>query len=211
MCIRDSDYCVGGCWEPILNGESDWTFTMSNAMNALEAAMNRGASLSPDGELFRGAKISPTTPEPTSYRELVECFRSHLGFFTDQCVLSMFLYYGIDEYAAPSPLMSALMGGCMERGRDKAWAGANYNLAGVIYGGVPNVINTLAALRKWVFPERGKGKYTLEEVCNAFRYNFICADPTRKDIQNTYTSIQIEMCIRDSRILWQSYIIPACQ
>ena len=187
-----NDYCVGGCWEPILNGESDWTFTMSNAMNALEAAMNRGASLSPDGELFRGAKISPTTPEPTSYRELVECFRSHLGFFTDQCVLSMFLYYGIDEYAAPSPLMSALMGGCMERGRDKAWAGANYNLAGVIYGGVPNVINTLAALRKWVFPERGKGKYTLEEVCNAFRYNFICADPTRKDIQNTYTSIQID-------------------
>lgn len=23
-----NDYCVDGCWEPILNGKSDWTFTM---------------------------------------------------------------------------------------------------------------------------------------------------------------------------------------
>lgn len=187
-----NDYCVDGCWEPILNGESDWTFTMLNAMQALEAAMNRGAALSPDPELFRGAKKAPFTRIPKTFNQLLDCFEEHLGFFVDQCVLSMYLYYGIDEYAAPSPLMSALMAGCMEKGRDKAWAGANYNLGGVIYGGVPNVVNTIAALRKWVFPAKGTGKYAIEQVTDAFRHNFTCADATQRDIQNLYTSIQID-------------------
>jgi formate C-acetyltransferase len=186
------DFCVDGCWEPVLNGKSDWTFSMLNAMTALETSMNQGASLSPDIELFRGAKIAPYAPMPASFEELMETYKTQLGFFVDQCVLSMFLYYMTDEYAAPSPLFSAFLDGCMERGRDKAWTGADYNLAGVIYGGVPNVINTLLGIRKWVFPQSGKGKYTLKEVTDAFRFNFKNTDPVQRSVHNTYTSIQID-------------------
>lgn len=184
-----NDYCIDGCWEPILNGCSDWTFTMPNLMTALEAAMNGGASLSPDEELFRGSKISIRTEIPHTFDELIQCFKKHLQFITDQSVMSMFVYYGIDEYAAPSPLLSAFMTGCMERGRDKAWAGADYNLGGVIYGGVPNVVNTMAALQKWVYEEK---KYTIEEVCSAFRYNFTYNDATRKNVESLYHSIQVD-------------------
>ncbi|MDR3000911.1 MAG: pyruvate formate lyase family protein [Fibromonadaceae bacterium] len=186
------DYCVDGCWELILNGKSDWTFTMFNAMTALETSVNQGASLSPTPELFRGAKIAPYAPMPKTFKKLMETYEKQLRFFVDQCAMSMFLYYMIDEYAAPSPLFSAFLDGCMERGRDKAWAGADYNLAGIIFGGIPNVVNTLLGIQKWVFPKKGKGKYTLEEVADAFRFNFKCPDPTQKATQNTYTSVQID-------------------
>lgn len=184
-----NDYCVDGCWEPILNGNSDWTFSMPNIMVAMESAMNNGASLSPDMELFRGAKVSPYTPVPQNYEDLLKCFETHLQFITDQCVMSTFIYYGIDEYAAPSPLLSAFMGGCMKNGRDKAWAGADYNLGGVIYGGIPNVVNTMAALKKWVYDKK---KYTIELVCDAFRNNYICVDPTQKKIQEQYNAIIVD-------------------
>lgn len=198
MLALANDYCVDGCWEPILNGKSDWTFTMPNAMTALESALNSGASLSPDEELFRGAKVSPATPLPRNFEELMAAFKTHLAFFTDQCVLSMFLYYMIDESAAPSPLLSAYLEGCMKKGRDKASAGADYNLGGVIYGGIPNVINTLAALNRWVFPANGQGKYSLEQIVDALRHNFWVRDDDQelseqeKLLQKLYLDIKTD-------------------
>jgi formate C-acetyltransferase len=187
-----NDYCVDGCWEPILNGKCDWTFSMFNAMSALEVALNSGASISPDSELFRGAKIAPATKTPRSFTELMQIFKDQVGFFVDQAVLSMFLYYMIDEYASPSLLLSAMLDGCIQKGRDKSWGGVDYNLAGVVFGGIPNVVNTLAAIKKWVFPESGVGKYKVDDVISAFRSNFIAGDVTNRKLQDKFSSIQVD-------------------
>jgi formate C-acetyltransferase len=186
------DFCVDGCWEPVLNGKSDWMFSMFNAMKPLETAMNQGASLTPDHELFRGAKIAPYAPMPASFEKFMDTYKTQLRFFIDQCALNLFLYYMKDEYACVSPLFSAFLDGCMEKGRDKAWSGAEYNLAGIIYGGVPNVINTILGIRKWVFPEEGIGKYTLKEVADAFRSNFKCQNQAGRSVQNNYISVQTD-------------------
>lgn len=164
-----NDYCVDGCWEPILNGKGDWTFGMLVGMQAVESALNQGASLKKDDELFRGAKVSPTTPVPQNFDDVMRYLKTHLQFFVDQSVMGLFMYYMIDENAAPSPLFSAYLEGCMEKGRDKASGGANHNLGGVVLGAVPDMVNTLAALRVWVYE---KGKYTLEQVVEAIRENF---------------------------------------
>lgn len=164
-----NDYCVDGCWEPILNGKSDWTFGMLVGMQAVESALNQGASLKRDDALFRGAKVSPTTPIPQSFDDVMENLEKHLQFFVDQSVMSLFMYYMIDENAAPSPLFSAYLEGCMEKGRDKAAGGANHNIGGVVLGAVPDMVNTLAAIRVWVYEE---SKYTLEQVCEAIRENW---------------------------------------
>lgn len=164
-----NDYCVDGCWEPILNGKSDWTFGMLVGMQAVESALNQGASLKKDDALFRGAKVSPTTPVPQSFDDVMKYVKTHLQFFVDQSVMSLFMYYMIDENAAPSPLFSAYLEGCMEKGRDKASGGANHNLGGVVLGAVPDMVNTLAAIRIWVYEEK---KYTLNEVCEAIRENW---------------------------------------
>jgi len=182
------DFCVDGCWQPVLHGKSDWMFSMLNAMKPLETAMNQGASLSPDPELFRGEKIAPYAPEPSSFEEFIETYKTQLGFFVDQCALSLFQYYLKDDSACPSPLFSAFLDGCMENGRDKSCAGAEYSLAGIIYVGVPNVINNILCIRKWVFPETGAGKYTIKETVDAFRNNF----ENKDRFQNTYTSIQTD-------------------
>lgn len=164
-----NDYCVDGCWEPILNGKGDWTFGMLVGMQAVESALNQGASLKKDDELFRGAKVSPTTPVPQNFDDVMRYLKTHLQFFVDQSVMGLFMYYMIDENAAPSPLFSAYLEGCMEKGRDKASGGANHNLGGVVLGAVPDMVNTLAAIRVWVYE---KGKYTLGQVVEAIRENF---------------------------------------
>jgi len=64
----------------------------------------------------------------------------------------------------------------MEKGRDKSWGGTTYNIGGVILSGVPNVVNTLSAIKTWVYPERGKGKYELSTVIQALKDNFECPD-----------------------------------
>ncbi len=164
-----NDYCVDGCWEPILNGESDWTFGMMVGLQALESALNQGASLKKDDELFRGAKVSPSTPVPQNFEEVMKYLKVHMQFFVDQSIMSLFMYYMIDENAAPSPLFSAYLKGCMERGRDKAAGGAYHNLGGLILGSVPDMVNQLAALKLWVYEKK---KYSLELVCEAIRENF---------------------------------------
>ena len=186
------DFCVDGCWQPVLHGKSDWMFSMLNAMKPLETAMNQGASLSPDRELFRGKKIAPYAPMPATFEEFMETYKTQLGFFTDQCALSLFHYYMKDEYACVSPLFSAFLDNCMENGRDKSCGGAEYSLAGIIFEGVPNVINNILCIRKWVFPQAGESKYTLKETADAFRCNFKNTDHFQKYIQNTYTSIQTD-------------------
>jgi len=169
MMALANDYCVDGCWEPILNGKSDWTFGMMVGMQAVESALNQGASLKKDDELFRGAKVSPRTPVPQTFEELMTYLKTHMQFFVDQSVMGLFMYYMIDENAAPSPLFSAYLEGCMEKGRDKAAGGANHNIGGLVLGSVPDMVNQLAALRRWVFNEK---KYTLSEVCEAIKENF---------------------------------------
>ena len=187
-----NDFCVDGCWEPILNGKSDWTFAMTNALTALECALNEGGLLTNDPELLRGAKKAPRTKKPETYDEVMEMFSKQLGFFVDQCVISLFMYYMMDEYTCPSPLLSAYLDGCMEKGRDKAWGGTKYNLGGVILSGVPNVVNTLVAIRKWVYPKHGVGKYTLSDVCYAFANDFKYRDEIDSKKQDFFDTMRID-------------------
>lgn len=169
MMMLANDYCVDGCWEPILNCKSDWTFGMLVGMQAVESAINQGASLQKNEELLRGAKVSPSTPVPKSFNELMKNLETHLQFFVDQTVMSLFMYYMIDENAAPSPLFSAYLDGCMDKGADKASGGAYHNIGGVVLGSVPDMVNLLAAIHLWVY---AKKKYTLDEVKEAIRENF---------------------------------------
>ena len=184
-----NDYCVDGCWEPILNGKSDWTFSMTSMLTPFECALNQGALLTNDPEVLRGSKKAPKTPVPKDFEQLMDIFAKHVQFFVDQGIIAIFIYYMMDAYAAPSPLLSAYLSGCMERGRDKAWGGTDYNIGGIILAAVPNVVNSLAAMKKWVFPGNGNGKYNLEEVVAALRNNFISADPVA---QEKFDSIKID-------------------
>lgn len=184
-----NDYCVDGCWEPILNGKSEWTFGMINGMTILECTLNRGATLSSNPALLRGQKLSIDTGEIKDFTTLKEAFVKQIQFFVDQSALAMCLYYMTSEFVVPSPLVSALFGTCLENGRDKSWGGAEYNLGGTVLGGVPDMVNTLAAIKKWVFDQE---KYELPVVLNALRYNYTAADTGEFKAQRLFDSIKVD-------------------
>lgn len=174
-----NDYCVDGCWEPIFNGKCDWTFGMINGMTILECTLNQGATLSNNPEILKGEKLGPVTDYITSYEEFQKAFKTQMQFFVDQSALSMYKYYMLDEYIIPSPLISAFFGSCMEKGLDKSWNGAEHTIGGTILGGAPDMINTIAAIKKWAFDE---SKYTMNDIIAALRNNFKCESDLKKQI-----------------------------
>lgn len=184
-----NDYCVDGCWEPILNGKSEWTFCMINGMVILQCALNRGATLDPDPGMLRGGKLSCFTGEIQRYSDLKKALETQVQFFVDQAALAMYKYYMINEYVVPSPLFSAFLDDCLENGRDKSWSGAAYNIAGTILIGVPDMVNTICAIRKWVFEEE---KYEIGDILGAMRNNYASPNKFDKETQNLYTSIQVD-------------------
>jgi pyruvate-formate lyase len=184
-----NDYCVDGCWEPILNGISEWTFGMINGMTILECALNRGAALSNNPALLRGQKLSPDMGNITSFENLKKVLSDQIQFFVDQSALSMCLYYMTTEFVVPSPLVSALFGTCLEKGLDKSWGGAEYNLGGTVLGGVPDMVNTLSSIKTWVFDKK---KYKLSDVLSALRFNFTAGDTGDYKNQRLFDSIKVD-------------------
>lgn len=181
-----NDYCVDGCWEPILNGISDWTFGMLNCMPILQCTINRGASLDTNPGMLRGGKLSFISDEVTNYEEFQETFKKYMQFFIDQSTFSLYECYMMDEYINPSPLYSAVLGGCMRKGCDKAWGGPEYNIGGTIMIGMPDVINTTCAIKKWVFDEH---KYTMDEVREAMKADFT-ADESEVELGERYRDMR---------------------
>ncbi len=185
------DYVIDGCWEPLLNGNCDWTYRMTNLLDALECALNRGAMLTSDPVLLRGEKLSHLTAPPPENNEemgfagLQELMKTHINFFTNQAALSVYKLYLIDQAVYPSPLYSTFLKGCMESGRDKSWGGSEYRLAGVVSAGIPQTVNTLAAIEKWVYQKK---EFSIGEVTDALRFNFDAGED--RDQQQRYDQIK---------------------
>ncbi|MFA2170564.1 pyruvate formate lyase family protein, partial [Escherichia coli] len=71
---------------------------------------------------------------------------------------------------APKPLMSLLVEGCMEKGKDVSAGGAMVNHGpGLIFSGLATYVDSMAAIRKLVYEDK---KYTLEQIRDALLANF---------------------------------------
>lgn len=69
----------------------------------------------------------------------------------------------------PTPYLSTLIKGCIENGKDVTAGGAVYNNSGVNLCGLPNVADSLAAIRQLVYEEK---RYTLQDFRNAMQADF---------------------------------------
>ncbi len=182
------DYCVDGCWEPILNGQCDWTFNMINGLLILECALNEGATLDSNPMLLRGGKSSYRTSPVRNSKDLRDALKTQMDFFVFKSAVAMYNYYLLDEFVIPSPLLSAFLGTCLDRGRDKSWGGTKYIFGGTLLSGLPNMVNSIAALEKWVFTAK---KYQINDVLGAFRYNFK-APGSAPQMQAVYANIHYD-------------------
>jgi len=65
--------------------------------------------------------------------------------------------------------MSIFMDDCIAQGKDVCAGGTHYNMTGCIVAGLPNVVNSLAAIRDYVFDQK---QMTMSELIEALRTDF---------------------------------------
>ena len=166
------DYTIAGCWEPVLNGKSSFIFGMVNFLRVLECALNEGTLFNPDSQFLRGQKqslASPRVEDYESFEDLLLEVSRHTRFFSDKVAIGTCTFFMLPGAMTPTPFMSALLDGCLERGTDQSLGGADFNLVSNISFGMPNAANALANIKRFVFDER---RWTLRQVVEALRANW---------------------------------------
>ncbi len=166
------DYCNAGCWEMVLNGKNTFTFGMINMLTVLECSLNEGCKYSQDSQFLRGIKNSIRTPHVSqikSFDQLLDNVKTHIQFFADNVAFSIANFFLLPSGVSKSPILSLLLDGCIESGKDQTEGGAEYNIGSFLAFAVPNLANSLMAIKQFVFEEE---KYTLEEVLEALKANY---------------------------------------
>ncbi|MDR0641824.1 MAG: hypothetical protein LBG07_05110 [Treponema sp.] len=135
------NYVVAACWEFIVPG-TGMDIVNINALSfarAVIAAVNR-------------------SQEWNTFEELLEVVKEEIGIQTKSIMDAT-----ADIYMESAPFLSLMMDGCVERGRDISWGGI-YNNYGIHGTGLSTAVDSLAAIRKYLFEDPRISKDELRQV-----------------------------------------------
>lgn len=174
------DYANVGCVEPVVAAKSFFSTdaALLNLPLCLELALNRGRRFGGWGR--RGAS-TPPVEGCRSIEEVVDLFRVQVAAAVSRLLREL---RGVERANArfhPTPLTSALLRGCIDRGIDASAGGALYNASGIQGVGVVEVGESLAALESVVFRDR---RATMREVVRALKRNFRSSEPLRARLRS---------------------------
>jgi choline trimethylamine-lyase len=162
------DYIIDGCDTPSVSGFSqDTPGALFNLPLMLELALNDGVSR------MTGKQIGPKTGDPRKFKTYSDVWNAYKKQ-VETLMPSIILFRNIDDqlYAefAPAPFQSALFKGCLEKGIDITNGGtAPYLTHAISLSGLPNVGDSLAAIKKVVFNDK---KITMGKLIDALYKNF---------------------------------------
>ena len=117
-------------------------------------------------------KIGVGTGDPLGFRnmdDVVEAFRRQVSWLVDQMVTGLNALSLAHEQLYPSPLLSSLTEGCLDKGKDVTAGGAVYNFTTVQGVGAADVANSLATIDRLVFAER---QVSMEQLLKALEDGF---------------------------------------
>lgn len=153
--IEDArDWGATGCVEPTIIGRhyGHTNCMLLNMVAPLEMALNNG--LHP----VMGEQIGPETGDPRTafktYDDLVEAYKTQLKFLAEKSIEINDFLGRAHQYVHPTPLLSAMMEGAMDSGKDIINGGARYNSSGVALVSITDVIDSLAAIKRLVFDKK---------------------------------------------------------
>ena len=172
------DYAPVGCLENTLQG-CDRSGTVDVNMNiakAVELALHDGK------DAASGEQVGPRTGDPRTFAT----FEQFLAAFKAQLKGIMELLIAANNVAdsgrarfEPTPYVSALVGGCLESGKDVTAGGAKYNFLTVEGVALATVADSLAAVKRLVYEER---VVTMSELVRALDANFEGYEPLRQTL-----------------------------
>ena len=175
------DWAATGCVEPTISGKhmGHTNCMMFNMVAALEMALNNGRH-----PLMRW-DLGPKTGEP----EVFDTFDKFFHAFCNQLeyLLDLSCEYNnklgeAHSVIRPTPMMSAMMEGCITEGLDATKGGVMYNTSGIAAIGLADITDSLLVINKLVYKDK---TYTLQEICNAINSNFQGYEIMRSKILNS--------------------------
>jgi formate C-acetyltransferase len=120
---------------------------------ALEMALNNGThplmrwKLGPDTGMIENGDFS-------NFEQFYEAFLTQFRFLIDESIKLNNWYAEEHQYVRPTPFLSALIDGCIEKGSDITKGGAKYNSSGTAIIGLADVTDSLMVIKKLVFDEK---------------------------------------------------------
>lgn len=133
---------VPGKWGYRANGKSKL-----NVLKLVELAVNNGGDPATGIQLKQG---KGKLVELDTFDKLVGAWREQLAYYTDAHITADNINDQVLEEMVPNAFCSALVQDCLGRGKHLNAGGAIYDSTGGCLVGIPNVGNSLAAIKKLV-------------------------------------------------------------
>ena len=164
------DYGVIGCVEPNSNGRTygHTGAILLNLTSALELTLFNGCHRHTGLE----DQISMKTGDParfTSFDDFKEAFKKQALWLVEQTTTLNNICGRVHQDFYPTPILSALFEGPMDKGKDLIQGGAVINSSGATVIGLADVADSLSAIEKVVFKE---GALTMADLLDALEKNF---------------------------------------
>ncbi|MFH1008469.1 MAG: pyruvate formate lyase family protein [Candidatus Latescibacterota bacterium] len=173
-------WTAGGCMEVSPQGcNCDLLFSFAhNVSRTFELVLNGGCLLQ-TGE--RAIVHTKSLADYTTFEEFYADFAEELGRELGILTKRLDAYLACYATYRPSFLLSSMTHDCMERGRTLNEGGARYMDYGGSGVGIPNVGDSLFAIKRAVFDEK---RFTGKEVLDALKADFVGYDRMRAYLVN---------------------------
>ena len=169
-------YVLLGCYEPIIMGmeEAEIGGYWFNLVKCVEMALHGGR------DLLTGKQIGSSTPlEADSFDEFLSQFFLHLDESLDFELDYLRKQSALNTLIHPSPIYSSSFPECIEHGRDVHEYPLKYNNLSLKIFGLATVVDSLTAIKKFVFDQKTT---TLDELRTAISANWEGYEELRQTI-----------------------------
>lgn len=196
------DYGVIGCVEPGSNGRSygHTGAILMNLASVLELTLFNGRHRHTGMDLL----ISKETGKPTSFttfEEFKAAFEEQARWLSDKAITLNNIFGKIHQDYYPTPILSALFEGPMEKGKDLIDGGAVINSSGATMIGLADVADSLSAIERVVFDEKA---VSFAELIEAVEKDFVGYEALQKRLMNPDKTPKYgnEDPAADANVLW---------
>lgn len=150
-----NNWSATGCVEPTLSGKhiGHTNFQMMNMVAALEMAMNTGT------HPLMNWKVGPGTGaiengDFKTFEDFFDAFKEQFRFLIRNSIEYNNQLGLAHQQVRPTPLLSAMIEGCISKACDLTKGGALYNSSGAACIGLADVTDSLLAIKKLIFDDK---------------------------------------------------------
>ena len=147
------DWGASGCVEPDICGKhyGHTNCMLLNTVAPLEMVLNNGV------HPVIAEKIGPKTGDPAgmhTFEQFLDAYKIQLKYLMEMSVEANNYLGESHKYMHPTPLLSSVFQGPMDKGMDLIDGGAKYNTSGVALVSISDVIDSLCVIKELIYDKK---------------------------------------------------------